>query len=117
MHVKELMTSDLAYCTTGTNISDVAKMMVDCDCGAIPVVDSMEHRHPVGVVTDRDRGFGLRACANSPSLHLVREGTGPAWLWLDCAALDSFKKWRSRSTRSNSWPAGRGGPVPPQPVS
>jgi CBS domain-containing protein len=29
-------------------------MMVDCDCGEIPVVDNRESMRPVGVVTDRD---------------------------------------------------------------
>ena len=29
-------------------------MMVDCDCGAIPVVDSSESKRPVGIITDRD---------------------------------------------------------------
>jgi len=54
MRVKEIMCGDPACCTTGTNLADVAKMMVEHDCGAIPVVDSMEHHAPVGVVTDRD---------------------------------------------------------------
>jgi CBS domain-containing protein len=29
-------------------------MMVDCDCGEIPVVDSLSTMRPIGAVTDRD---------------------------------------------------------------
>jgi CBS domain-containing protein len=54
MRVKEIMSSDPACCTTGMKLAEVAKMMVEHDCGAIPVVDSMEHHAPIGVITDRD---------------------------------------------------------------
>ena len=54
MHVKEIMSSDPACCTTGTKLADVAKMMVEHNCGAIPVVDSVDHHAPIGVITDRD---------------------------------------------------------------
>jgi CBS domain-containing protein len=29
-------------------------MMLECDCGEIPVVDSRESMRPIGVITDRD---------------------------------------------------------------
>lgn len=35
-------------------MQEVAKMMLDNDCGAIPVVESNNHKRPIGVVTDRD---------------------------------------------------------------
>jgi CBS domain-containing protein len=54
MNVKEIMTDNPACCTTSTKLTDVARMMVENDCGAIPVVDDMDRRNPVGVVTDRD---------------------------------------------------------------
>jgi len=54
MRVKEIMSSDPACCTTGTKLADVAKMMLEHDCGAIPVLDSIEHHAPIGVITDRD---------------------------------------------------------------
>jgi CBS-domain-containing membrane protein len=54
MRVKEIMSSDPACCTTGTKLADVAKMMLEHDCGAIPVLDNMEHHGPIGVITDRD---------------------------------------------------------------
>jgi CBS domain-containing protein len=54
MDVRSAMTGDPAACTPNTPLHLVARMMVDNDCGEIPVVDDHESRKPVGVVTDRD---------------------------------------------------------------
>ena len=54
MNVKEVMTADPACCTSDMSLQEVAKMMVDNDCGCIPVVDSGDNRKPVGMITDRD---------------------------------------------------------------
>ncbi len=54
MKVREIMTQDPACCTADTPLHEVARMMLDCDCGEIPVVDDRGGRRPVGVVTDRD---------------------------------------------------------------
>ena len=54
MQVKEIMTSDVACCSRGTKLPEVARLMVEHDCGAIPVVDDEKNRKPVGMVTDRD---------------------------------------------------------------
>ena len=51
MLVKELMSPDPAFCTPQTTLHDVARLMVENDCGAIPVCDG---QHVVGIVTDRD---------------------------------------------------------------
>ena len=54
MDVKSVMTPDPACCTPNTKLADVAKMMLDNDCGEIPVVADKDSRKPVGVITDRD---------------------------------------------------------------
>ena len=54
MQVKEVMTADPVCCTPGTPIPAVAQMMVDNDCGEIPVVEDKTSMLPVGVITDRD---------------------------------------------------------------
>jgi CBS domain-containing protein len=54
MQVKDIMTSDPACCTPESSLIEVAKMMVDYDCGEIPVVENQEERIPIGVITDRD---------------------------------------------------------------
>lgn len=54
MQVKEIMTESPACCTPDTPLQDVARMMVEHDCGCVPVVESQETLKPVGVITDRD---------------------------------------------------------------
>ena len=52
MELNNVMTANPACCTRDTPLQQVAQMMIDNDCGLIPVVD--EQRKPLGVVTDRD---------------------------------------------------------------
>ena len=54
MQVKEIMTKDVACCTPETGLQEVARLMAEHDCGAIPVVEDERSRRPVSVVTDRD---------------------------------------------------------------
>lgn len=77
MNVREVMTADPACCTADTPLADVAKMMVDCDCGAIPVVDNQDNKKPVGMITDRDI-----------TIRTVAEGKNP----LDLTASDAMTK-------------------------
>ena len=41
-------------CTPETSLEDVAKLMVQHECGEIPVVEGHNSLQPIGVVTDRD---------------------------------------------------------------
>jgi len=54
MQVKEVMTSDPACCLAETPLPEVARMMIEYDCGEIPVVENQSGKLPIGVVTDRD---------------------------------------------------------------
>ena len=54
MEVKDIMTPDPACCTPDTTLQRVAELMVENDCGEIPVVENLTNKLPVGVVTDRD---------------------------------------------------------------
>src|SRR5918911_2831129 len=54
MQVKEIMTPDPVCCTPDTMLQRVAEMMVEHDCGEIPVVENKANMLPVGVITDRD---------------------------------------------------------------
>ena len=54
MSVATVMTENPACCTPSTALSDVARLMVDNDCGEIPVVEDMMSRKLAGVITDRD---------------------------------------------------------------
>ena len=52
MKVDEIMTPRAVSCRRDTSLRDVARLMCDNDCGAIPVLDASGFA--VGVVTDRD---------------------------------------------------------------
>lgn len=51
MKVRDVMTSKPATCTPQSSLSDVAKIMRDQDCGAVPVVSGNKIE---GIITDRD---------------------------------------------------------------
>jgi len=59
--VSAVMTPNPAACRINTPVRDVARMMLDSDCGQIPVLD--DQNRPIGVVTDRD--IAIRMVANS----------------------------------------------------
>ena len=85
MQVKEIMTADPACCISETALQEVAQMMVDHDCGEIPVVESQETKEPIGVITDRDivcrtiaRGINpldltVSDCMSSPCVTVTPE--------------------------------------------
>src|SRR5687767_3497195 len=50
--VSTVMTSNPATCNVNTLVRDVAQMMIEHDCGQIPVTD--DQGRLLGVVTDRD---------------------------------------------------------------
>jgi len=54
MQVKEIMTPDPACCTAQDTLQKAAQLMVECDCGEIPVIDDTATKKIVGVITDRD---------------------------------------------------------------
>lgn len=49
---RDVMTAGPACCSPNTRLDEVAKLMVENDCGEIPVIDSSDQ--PIGVITDRD---------------------------------------------------------------
>ena len=75
MQVREIMSKDPACCTADTSLQEVARMMVEHDCGCIPIVGDMEAKEPVGMITDRDI-----------TVRTVAEGRNP----LDWAAGDAM---------------------------
>lgn len=66
MQVRELMTESPACCTPDTDLQKVAQMMVEHDCGAIPIVESTDSGRPLGVVTDRDITVRIVAQGQNP---------------------------------------------------
>lgn len=66
MEVKDIMTPDPACCTPDTPLPEAARLMVENDCGEIPVVESEESRLPIGVITDRDITCRAVAAGKNP---------------------------------------------------
>jgi CBS domain-containing protein len=56
MQIKDIMTGEPRTCSPGTNLAVAAALMLDGDCGILPVVDGGKL---VGVVTDRDMYIAL----------------------------------------------------------
>lgn len=54
MNARNIMTKEPVCCTPETNLQEVAQMMVDHDCGEIPVVENESSARLIGVITDRD---------------------------------------------------------------
>ena len=57
MKIKEIMTSGPVACSPATNLAAAAALMLDADCGILPVVD--DHGKLAGIVTDRDMYIAL----------------------------------------------------------
>jgi predicted transcriptional regulator len=68
---RDLMTADPACCTPETTLDLVAKLMVQKNCGEIPVIDRSDH--PIGVVTDRDIVCRVVAEGMNPMAHTAAE--------------------------------------------
>ena len=64
---RDVMTANPACCTPDTTLDQVAKMMVQNDCGEIPIIDLNDR--PVGVVTDRDIVCRVVAGGKNPMAH------------------------------------------------
>lgn len=54
--VHQIMTEKVQTCQPTSKLHDAAKIMVESDCGSVPVVDS--GNHVVGMITDRDIALG-----------------------------------------------------------
>ncbi len=62
MKIKEIMTKDPVCAVPESKLEEIARLMVQNDCGAIPIVENRENMMPVGIVTDRD--ITCRSLAN-----------------------------------------------------
>jgi CBS domain-containing protein len=50
MQVKGVMTTEPTCCTPETSLQEVGRMMIDQDCGEIPVVENAITKLPIGVI-------------------------------------------------------------------
>ncbi len=52
--LKDVMTTEVAFATPDTFLTEVARLMVEFDCGEVPLVENFETKKVIGMVTDRD---------------------------------------------------------------
>jgi len=71
--VKDVMSSHPVTCLADATLEHVAKLMLEHDCGEIPVVDSEKSLSPIGVITDRDICIRTLALGKNPLLLKVRD--------------------------------------------
>jgi CBS-domain-containing membrane protein len=64
MRVSEIMTREVATVRTDEKASAAARLMWDCDCGALPVLG--ETARAVAVITDRDICMATRSKTARP---------------------------------------------------
>ena len=70
MKVKDIMTTEPRVCAPDTNLAAAASLMLDGDCGILPVVDDGKL---AGVVTDRDMYIALATRNERASRVAIRE--------------------------------------------
>ena len=68
---RDVMTANPACCTPNSTIVQVAKMMLQNDCGQIPVVDTQGIL--IGVITDRDIVCRVVAEGRNPAASTVEQ--------------------------------------------
>jgi CBS domain-containing protein len=77
MKVSSVMTAHPITCTADTNLAEAAALMLDGDCGILPVIHDGKL---FGVVTDRDLFIALGTRDRRPSSMSVAEVvTGPVF--------------------------------------
>jgi CBS domain-containing protein len=80
---RDVMTPDPVCCAPHTTLDEVARLMLQYDCGEIPVIDASDH--VVGVITDRDivcrvvaegknpMGYTVDVCMTRPVITVSTE--------------------------------------------
>jgi CBS domain-containing protein len=86
MDVQKLMTTKVSCVRSGDTLSAAARVMWDCDCGAVPVVDPASDE-VVGIVTDRDICIATWSHDQRPSSISVSEAMSSDVV--TCLATDS----------------------------
>jgi CBS domain-containing protein len=72
MKIEQLMTKEVVSCQPDDSLDHAARIMLEKDCGFVPVTDSGESRRIAGVVTDRD--ICMAACMRGEPLPQIPVG-------------------------------------------
>ncbi len=72
MKVEQLMTKEVASCGPNDTLNQAARVMWERDCGFVPIIEGIESRRVVGIVTDRD--VCMAAYTRGRTLEQIRVG-------------------------------------------
>ena len=87
MKVKDVMKTDVGFCSTEDNLMKAAEVMRARDCGIVPIVD--ENKKVVGMLTDRD--LCLVVVARNRKASDVKTGELLDGKIIVCAAEDKLE--------------------------
>lgn len=101
MQVKDIMTENPACCTDITSLQETARMMIDHDCGCIPVVENEENKKPIGMITDRDITIRTVAVGKNPLQMTAGEVMTPTVITVtpDTSVEDCCNKMEKNQVR------------------
>ncbi|MCE9673174.1 CBS domain-containing protein [Myxococcus stipitatus] len=99
MKVEEVMSTNPVTCMPDTGIEQAARWMVECDCGALPVID--ENNRPVGIITDRDITCRIVAKGKDPYMLDVKDAMSPsvATVYRDASLEDCMELMEENQVR------------------
>lgn len=109
MRVRDIMTDSPACCKTDQSLAEVARMMLEHDCAAIPVIEGANNGNVIGIVTDRDIVIKTLAKDRNPlamtaaALATVPDGGSS----IDLARVSASRhcKWKAQNGRARLVPA------------
>ena len=87
MKVKDVMKTDVGFCSVEDNLMKTAEVMRHRDCGVVPVID--DERRVVGMLTDRD--LCLAVVARNRKASDVKTGDLIKGEAIICAADDKIE--------------------------
>ena len=89
MRAHDVMTPNPAFCLIDDSVRRAAELMVQADCGAIPVVDRADGDRVVGIVTDRDIAVRVvaKGMAFDTPVRQVMSGP-PVTVWAEADVLE-----------------------------
>ncbi len=73
MRATEIMTTDPVVCTMHCSAKIVAGVMKELDIGILPVVENLNARRLIGVITDRDLALRVVAAGRNPTTMTAQE--------------------------------------------
>jgi CBS domain-containing protein len=89
MKCTDVMTTEIFCCLPTDSVEEVASVMQSEDVGPVPIVDDLEKRQLVGIVTDRD--IVLRAVASGLDARSTRAGDVMTRQVVTCEAGDAIQ--------------------------